>query len=123
MLTWEQAISLSLGFFCLFDFFQEECFFIGEQFFSLRGQADSPLNKGHNKLECVTYIYIYLRCYLTSVVYVVIASGYIVMTSWCAQPVPHPLGGYDGKVVIALPLVVSTLHDMPSQDSQEEDFF
>ena len=64
-------------------------------------------------------IYIYISCYLNSVVYIVIASCYIVMISWCAQPVPHPLvgmvklgrvtqGGYDGGVCVLYTLLSVT---------------
>ena len=61
----------------------------------------------------------YISCYLNSVVYIVIASCYIVMISWCAQPAPHPLvgmvklgrvtqGGYDGGVYVLYTLLSVT---------------
>ena len=57
---------------------------------------------------------------MISVVNIVIASCYIVMISWCAQPVPHPLvgmvklgrvtqGGYDGGVCVLYTLLSFTL--------------
>ena len=63
-------------------------------------------------------IYIYIYVYLISVVYIVTASCYIVI-SWCAQPVSHLLvgmvklgrvtqGGYDGGVCVLYTLLSVT---------------